>query len=383
MKELLCLLFIDTLIYGIFFPSDGQCDSPNTKQSCLEPQSQIFRGQSLCSWDREENICRLKPPPNSIYFLLLIAFIIIVLAKPLDILLRYLLEKYLSLRPDFEKWGIDTNSWIGSVHHKSVMDVSPLAIALRIGEKAERVRQTGRYDDDDDYDDKDKYTLKKQVVDEEMGYVQKGVDWNAEFDNRHENPVIASNVFVEYLTPEEELSQVLQKAKYSIQDRYHRNSYQLFTKMVDGKDDNMATVRAMEQRLHIHPNGSRMPLTLYQRFFYSDADTMLIQKISNTRNKAEKIVERVLETEVHDESLLSVALIREFLIEQVSMYNRFSLRLTFNEIDGMTGRKIHPGLWVLGWTFFILTCCFFIYWVYAWGIKNAGSTLSSWGRDFG
>jgi hypothetical protein len=120
-KVFLCGIFVDTLIFGIFFPADGSCNNwPNRKMCELMP-SQVIEGATMCTWDPVGKACAPTPPPGSVVFLLIIAFIILVMGKPFDIGMSLILEEICSKRPTFEKWfgpKLHMDSWFGSVYHK-------------------------------------------------------------------------------------------------------------------------------------------------------------------------------------------------------------------------------------------------------------------------
>ena len=71
-----------------------------------------------------------------------------------------------------------------------------------------------------------------------------------------------------------------------------------------------------------------------------------------------------------------------FIIEQVSYFYRFSLRKTFENIDGRPPSDIDPFPWILSWIFVIGVLLFFVYWIFAWGVTNGGATLNDWGTDY-
>jgi hypothetical protein len=80
-KSILMALFIDTLIYGIFFPSDGHCESYQLKQTCLEPQSKL--GGNQCVWNKDATIrCTPVDPPRNVISVLILALVITVLIRP-------------------------------------------------------------------------------------------------------------------------------------------------------------------------------------------------------------------------------------------------------------------------------------------------------------
>ena len=134
-KSVLMALFIDTLIYGIFFPSDGKCESYQAKQSCLTPQSKL--GGNQCMWNKDANIpCTSTPPPKDIISILILSLVITILMKPMTKLVA-IASKACECRPQFELWGKfwNTSSWLGSLHHASYLDYSPLAMAFVQNEK--------------------------------------------------------------------------------------------------------------------------------------------------------------------------------------------------------------------------------------------------------
>ena len=120
-KVFLCGIFVDTLIFGIFFPADGSCNNwPNRKLCELMP-SQVIEGAKMCTWDPIEKACAPTPPPGSVVFLLIIAFIILVMGKPFDIGMTLILEEICCKRPTFDKWfgpKLHMDNWFGSVYHK-------------------------------------------------------------------------------------------------------------------------------------------------------------------------------------------------------------------------------------------------------------------------
>ena len=157
-KSILLALFIDTLIYGLFYPSDGHCESYQSQQACLVPQSRL--GGNQCVWNKDTAIpCAPTPPPRDIFSILILSLVITVFTKPMTKLIK-IASKACECRPRFELWGKrwNTNSWIGSLHHASYLDYSPLAMAFVqneknkvLGEKAtpSLPSEHGKWDDDD------------------------------------------------------------------------------------------------------------------------------------------------------------------------------------------------------------------------------------------
>ena len=121
-KVVLVGLFIDTLIFGIFFPADGTCNNFATRKTCEAAPSQVIAGATMCTWKVDKKACEPTEPPGTVVFLLIIAFLITIVGKPFDIGLTIFLEEVLQKRPRFDKWGgfptFNMDSWFGSVAHK-------------------------------------------------------------------------------------------------------------------------------------------------------------------------------------------------------------------------------------------------------------------------
>ena len=71
-----------------------------------------------------------------------------------------------------------------------------------------------------------------------------------------------------------------------------------------------------------------------------------------------------------------------FITEQVSYLYRFSLKRNFESIYGMPPSRIDPLPWVISWICVISIILFLIYWIFAWGVVNGGTTLNGWGLEY-
>ena len=139
-KTFLLAMFIDTLIYGVFFPSDGKCELYQSKQTCLIPQSRL--GGNQCVWNRLAAIrCYTTPAPKDIISTLILALVITMLIRPALLLLE-IVTKACEYRPRFELWWKrwNTDSWLGSLHHASYLDYSPLALAFVHYDKSKQMQ---------------------------------------------------------------------------------------------------------------------------------------------------------------------------------------------------------------------------------------------------
>jgi hypothetical protein len=142
-------------------------------------------------------------------------------------------------------------------------------------------------------------------------------------------------------------------------------------------------MKAVGSKLMVNLDGTMKPLTIRQRVLYKNRQELLEEKLKSARRKAVDICEKIEEMETKDDCMKDVALMRKFILEQVSVFYRFTLKKLFADIEGMPPEVINPYLWVLSWIAMIGAQMFLLYWIFAWGITNGGDTLEHWGTDYG
>ena len=129
-KMILLSIFIDTLVFGIFFPSDGRCDLYTNQFGCIKEPSKIIVDARMCTWNKEIKRCYPTPAPTDIIFTLLIAMLIIILMRFTALLMNVVLKNYCAKRPRLSDIGLNVNDWLGSVYYKQNMGKSPLTLAV-------------------------------------------------------------------------------------------------------------------------------------------------------------------------------------------------------------------------------------------------------------
>ena len=67
----------------------------------------------------------------------------------------------------------------------------------------------------------------------------------------------------------------------------------------------------------------------------------------------------------------------------MSLFYRFSLKKCFSKIEDTPPENVDPLPWLMAWFVIIGTLFFFVYWIFAWGVTNGGSTLDHWGTAYG
>ena len=302
----------------------------------------------MCIWDSEKG-CNIRPPPRSITFILLLAFFITIFFLLFDFFVGQVQTEYASKRPQLELWGLDSNHWLGSVQHPRERDHSHLADAVSY--QASKCNER-RFSEISEFDT---------------------------IDISHISETEKVDVYDISVSPQMELVRLMERVEqFFINDR--RMSSNNFSDAPDRiSPDYLAVMKAISTELLTNFDGTLKPLTCRQKLFYHNRFKLIENKLERTRKKALLICKNISGMSVHDDGIKDVALMREFILEQVSFIYQFALRKKFSKIDGMPPKSIHPLYWILAWIYTIGVFLFVLYWVFSWGLKNNGSTLNSWG----
>jgi hypothetical protein len=71
---------------------------------------------------------------------------------------------------------------------------------------------------------------------------------------------------------------------------------------------------------------------------------------------------------------------RSFVVECLSPIRRIAFNM--NREEGLGG---HPSklIYIVSWIVITAALIFYLYWIFAWGVKNGGKTLKAWGSVLG
>ena len=402
-RKVLLYLFIDTLIYGVFFPSDATCTAFTKKAACTATpskvskqmivsimklpticndqeknqseinltmfttlfilnHSQIISGSNLCTWNNESG-CSINPPPKSTTFVLLISSIIVIFVIVFDYFIGYIQMEYAAKRPRLESWGLSSDSWLGSVQHKRERDKSLISNSA--------VSHTS------DGGDRE-VPLESKRSPHRKSHTR-------DFSNV-EGDFISNEIFNDFLSPAEECVRLITRVQDFLAFDGSASSNHIRSLSRDSgslSSEHLAAMKAIGSQLMVNFDGTMKPITMRQRLFYSNRQNLIEKKILVARAKAIKICKTIDEMEVLDDNLKDIALMRKFILEQVSIFYRFSLKKNFMDIDGVPPEFISPSLWLAAWILIISALLFFLFWIFAWGVRNGGQTLDLWGTNYG
>ena len=293
--------------------------------------------------------------------MLLVSFVTVIFVIVLDYLVGYVLMEYASKRPRLESWGLNTDSWLGSVRHRRERDKSLISNAA-LSHVAQQV---------------------KQNESRNVGKVHSKSDVLDIVSNQRD--FVSNEMYNDFLSPREECIRLMTRVQEfldiggSASRRRMKNSPNSFFL----SPEHLAAMNAISSQLMVNFDGTMKPITFRQRLFYRDRQDLIEKKLAVARMKSMKICKTIDGMEVLDDHLKDIALMRQFILEQVSIFYRFSLKKNFTDIDGVPPEIISPSLWLIAWILTICIFLFFIYWIFAWGVKNGGATLELWGTNYG
>ena len=144
-----------------------------------------------------------------------------------------------------------------------------------------------------------------------------------------------------------------------------------------------AKVKAVEDHLGVFPDGSLVPLTARQKLFFGTSLGKLTYKIRKSRLEAEKIAEVVGSFPPWESDLKDTRLIRHFVLECLSPFKRYALENNYTDYENFKNTKSSWIIYLSAWIFVTLTICFFMYWIFVWGLYEGEDTLSAWGAVYG
>jgi hypothetical protein len=329
--DILLLLFLDSLFYGLYYKDDGTCESLSAKygftiNDCLREPSPI-QGVSKCQWQETDEICSLRPPPATITFFIFVTMIVTVLTVIPSIVLHTLLTDVCPRRPQFRFWSTEEDDEF----------MSP--------------------------------TITRKS---ELGHFLKDIDAKSDHSARQ----VERYAYMEQLTVEEEANLILAAAEATMAASLKTNPLPWRVDTLTSHK-NYAINHAMEL-LGVYPDGSPVPLNWYQWLIFHTPRRRLEGKIRNVRSRTEPILEDLKMFVEGEEDCKDTLLIRNFILEQVSPFHRYALRREFFSVDDAIPGFVDGRIWLMAWGTVIACWLFFIYWILQWAAVYSGITLEAW-----
>jgi hypothetical protein len=362
-------LFVDTLFFSTFFPDTGECETYTSEELCILPVNSAL-GTPLCTWKKNKKVtnggsCSLTPPPSDMTFTMILVMLTVIICVPLSFLFDFVMESYCKYRPDFSKWGYKNEEVLGrNTQSAATFNKEELNSTVRIlRDNLDRVKR----------EEAQAYTGAK-LAEYEKGLADKAKRDLKKFN--HESP----KTFAEFDTPDNEAILLLQAAKKYLDDNAMKNDLPWNSTGTSSAVDEK--VAAIQNYLGIYHDGSPMPLTTWDWYWYGDSKNKLVTMIDEARGGAEEIKDALLELGKTEMASREVALIQFFMAEHFSPYKRYILNGQMFSFNNSSALPVHPGKWIAAWSFVFAMEAFFVYWMLMWGVSSGGKTMKAWGLNF-
>ena len=192
--------------------------------------------------------------------------------------------------------------------------------------------------------------------------------------------------FSDFTSPLEESVVMMSRVQSYLRESDIEDQYLPWEPMqctIHGSKERSAKVKAIEEHLGVFPDGTHVPLTLRQKLYFNSPLLKLKYKISKIRQESGKIVEIIDAFEKWEESVKNTRLIRYFILECLSPLKRYTLEVFSTNYDEYPNAKCSWRAYIIAWVFVTATLCFFMYWIFAWGVYQGDATLAAWGAVFG
>ena len=334
--ELMIILFVDSLFYGILFEDDGSCEEMSgryghTEEECLSVPSRMQSSLSRCVWHEETSVCELRPPPSTIQFYMVVSIMITLISVIPNVICSILLSDICTLRPKFtfaKSYDIDDCD-----HHRAMTT---------------RRSELGRF----------------------MS-AQNGIQPT---EVNEQDEVFAC---IEHMTVEEEANFLLDIAEKTFRDSLKNCALPWRIENLTS-DHDYDTVDHARKFIGVYPDGTPIPLTWMQRLTFGTPRKRIERKLKAVRRRVQGILGDMEMFVEGEEDCKDTLLIQNFILEQLSPFKRYALRHEFFQIDTAVPGFVNGYAWLMAWAFIVMVWIFLIYWVILWALNNSDVTVNAW-----
>jgi len=392
-------LVLSAVFFSIFYPGTANCAQFTTVSTC-EDVIVSATGETQCMFDAVDGSCTERPPPESATFFLLLTLCIAAITLPL-LLPTLVCIDIIRSRPDLEAYdkfpwsivkfcvlgGADTNEVVEATSERpsmlkgvleSEMDFkSAISAASRASDAATDAAKKAT---DAAYDG-----LGKGFQKVKRASISAGQKLNLLKHNSRQ--LSGKQFFGQSLQAKLEYASSLsssEEAKLIVEDsiQYLSRSFTAVSipwyAVVDShawKDDFHVT--AIQELLQMYPDGSLVPLTLYERVIlgYRSPLHRLEVKVREARKKAKKLVAKIEDFSKGENDLKDKLLLQSFILENMSSLDGSALKKSFFNFDNAARPIVSLPLWLFGWTVVIGELLFCTYFALAWAVSNDPQTI--------
>ena len=360
--EILIIMFVDSLFFGIMFVDDGYCESLSGEgnlEICEDRSSNMQSGISMCYFDKESYKCALRPPPSDITFFLIVSMLVTLFSILPTLFCEYLFERICARTPSFAQKSLSDSKLIMNLGElRRSANESILSYISRMIGSDERKTLSRRAS-----------WLKSDMAED----IPDHISWK-ELRN------VEIQAYLDSCVLEDEVNQVIAAAKDSIE-------YKVSTRALPWEVGNLSTddgvhrAEALKNIIGLYDDGAPVPLTTLQVLVFGNARKRLEWKMRKVRKQVNDMMEDIdvfLRSDQDCVENINSYLIQSFILEQLSPFRRYAIMQEFFHFDDANPVPIDGISWVCCWIFLILFFLFLSYWVLLWAVQNSRVTAVSW-----
>lgn len=379
-NKILMMIFIDTVLFGVFFPDNGSCETYDTEADCTSRRNPMA-DQALCLWKTSTVVegsstvtttsCSLNPPPSeSVPFSVALSVVTLLLQLPLMVLFLLLRTQICSRTPQFS-WSIfplpsdeiqrdidDEDIDPNDPNHKHKKSGESKGLLHEERNQLIKLRDLTVYRDREDYYDQVVSNNEANFV-SEMNYYTMG-------SSKEESDGLLQEI-VKFYTQTANIGM----GKHSATDR----RYQKLNRIE-------ARVDYMERMLGFSADGtvdgflgilrSRDPVAPFKKVHST---------IVNTRKRTTVLMERFFDMEYSDAFSKNLLLMQYMVQDQFNIVEKFIMKYQFFEYSMFPPGEVNYFVWLLGWIILFGSQVFFVYWIFAWAVTSGTRTFRAWGTN--
>ena len=403
-------MFFDTLFFTIFFQDDGNCESLLYKNECLKYDWNPILRDTKCEWDDSNSSCALREPPGTMLFSIITSCVTMLFGVPLTMLYEYLLGEICCKRPDFSTIGWNTMYWVGVASYEAHAATWTAREALAKDESVVPSLKESDTDDkhidrssDDSHttDDDDDHNSSHGSHDEHHHHHH---HHDHDYDHHHDDSIaIAEMIYNDSISINDEIRIIVEKARpyfehpltqlkrinvWGTAKRWSVGGIILRLKgllnrfgikKIAKTDDLDAMFPRIKGRLKRARQGAR---SILESLGFEDGgdDDEDGSDSSKPEESGGKEVGEIEDSDDLETININQALLQYFILEQLPPFQRYALKYNCFINDYTSPEKVPVLQWIGAWLFIILSILFYIYWVFAWCIRQGGSTFTVWGN---
>jgi hypothetical protein len=337
-KSILLALFVDTLFFQVFYGNDGTCELYSSRIDCLTPQN-AATANPKCMWepssDSLDGTCSLRPPPQDFAFEIMLALLTMLLSIPFDVGLGMIVDLYCNKKPDWSIWFHDNDKLLD-------LDAERLQAEKRktyAGALNALLREESQ--------PRNRRLVGGASIEEEIEFLKSQL----------------SEHFQQSVIVDPSMSVADQDAWLEVKQ---------------------ARSEAIRRWLSIAEDGKILPLPWYSRWLGETWQSKLVGQLKFVLLEQEALchtIGKLDDSNAH--YLVDMILLHTFVLEQVSLFQKWVLVSKLGCFDDYTSQVVHPNKWLAGWAIVTSACLFFVYWIFAWGVQDGDAMLRAWGTNYG